>query len=211
MTRWQPRCRQPRRCWTAIPQCRAEWDGRGGTMQRIRQLLARSHRRHSRPHSGWPRSWRSSTRALLRFSTGANRRVGDAVGFDSTRWFDAVPRDARRLRSKLADYPGPPVHRAVRGRRRRGRDHRARRRADAPRARVARHGRRPRDEALASRAIRRNLGEASRARQSVERPARVRLHGLLRLGSPKPRCRSISSPARAASPRSCARSPRCSA
>ena len=43
--------------------------------------------------------------ALLRFSTGANRRVGDAVGFDAARWFDAV-RVALQVPIETPEYPG---------------------------------------------------------------------------------------------------------
>jgi hypothetical protein len=43
--------------------------------------------------------------ALLRFSTGDNRRVSEAVGFDSARWFDAVA-TAMQVPIEAAEYPG---------------------------------------------------------------------------------------------------------
>ena len=45
-----------------FPQCRAEWDGRGGRMQRLRQLLSRERERSCRLRSAWRRSSKSWTR-----------------------------------------------------------------------------------------------------------------------------------------------------
>ena len=88
-----------------IPQCRAEWDGRGGRMQRIRQLLARSHQAALSPAQRMAAQLEELDAALLRFSTGANRRVADAVGFDSRRWLDAV-RATLETPIETPDYPG---------------------------------------------------------------------------------------------------------
>ena len=46
---------------------------------------------------------------LLRFSTGANRRVSDAVGFDSARWFDAVGTRAAAA-GRIGRISGSQVH-----------------------------------------------------------------------------------------------------
>ena len=62
-------------------------------------------RRTSRRRSGWPAQFEELDAALRRFSTGANRRVGDAVGFDAGRWFDAV-RVALRVPIESPEYPG---------------------------------------------------------------------------------------------------------
>ncbi len=88
-----------------IPHCRAEWDGRGGTMHRIRQLLARSHQASLSPAQRMVAQLEELDAALRRFSTGANRRVGDPVAFDSRRWFDAV-RATLETPIETPDYPG---------------------------------------------------------------------------------------------------------
>ena len=88
-----------------VPQCRADWDGRGGTMHRIRQLLARSHQATLSPAQRMAAQFEELDAALKRFSTGANRRVGDAVGFDVRRWYDAV-RVTLQAPVESAEYPG---------------------------------------------------------------------------------------------------------
>ena len=146
----------------------------------------RTPARRARPRSGWPRSSRSSTPrccASAPAPTGASatRWVSTAA-----RWFDAV---ARTLAAPIEtpDYPGrkfivqcADIARAVatlaRGER-----------PDARRARVARH--RVVERAMTHwrpEQYRRDLGAAGRARQSVERPAGLRLHGLLRAGCRRP-------------------------
>ena len=88
-----------------VTQCRAAWEGHGGVLDRIRAALAGTG---SAPPS---RAQRLAAQLadlddeLLRFSTGANRRVSGAVGFDALRWFDAVG-DALRLPVEASDYPG---------------------------------------------------------------------------------------------------------
>lgn len=88
-----------------FPQCRAEWDGRGGRMQRLRQFLARSHEATLSPAQRMAAQFEEIDAALKRFSTGANRRVVDAVGFDAVRWYDAA-RATLETPIETPDYPG---------------------------------------------------------------------------------------------------------
>ena len=88
-----------------VPQCRAEWEGHGGTMHRLRELVARSHRTSLSPAQRMAAQFEELDSALRRFSTGANRRVGDAVGFDAGRWYDAV-RITLQAPIETPDYPG---------------------------------------------------------------------------------------------------------
>jgi hypothetical protein len=88
-----------------FPQCRAEWDGLGGRMQRLRQYLARGREATLSPAQRMAAQIEELDAALKRFSTGANRRVSDAVGFDATRWFDAV-RATLDTPIETPDYPG---------------------------------------------------------------------------------------------------------
>ncbi|HET9764505.1 MAG TPA: hypothetical protein VFR50_13380, partial [Casimicrobiaceae bacterium] len=87
-----------------VPACRTEWDAQGGTIGRLRRLLTRS------TASGPSQADRIATRlaeldkALARFSSGANRRVSDAVGFDAPRWFAAVAATLREP-AESPDYP----------------------------------------------------------------------------------------------------------
>src|SRR2546425_9897015 len=88
-----------------VPQCRAAWEGHGGVLDRIRAALAGTG---SAPPSRAQRlaaQLADLDNELLRFSTGANRRVSGAVGFDAMRWFEAVG-DALRLPIEAPDYPG---------------------------------------------------------------------------------------------------------
>ena len=88
-----------------FPQCRAEWDGRGGRMQRLRQLLARNREATLSPAQRMAAQIEELDAALKRFSTGANRRVADAVGFDAARWYDAA-RATLDTPIETPDYPG---------------------------------------------------------------------------------------------------------
>src|SRR5437899_6211336 len=88
-----------------FPQCRAEWDGRGGFLAQARRLLAR------REETGWSPAARMALqldeidRSLLEFSSGQNRRVTDTVGIDGARWLDAVAL-AFKTTVEAPDYPG---------------------------------------------------------------------------------------------------------
>src|SRR5947207_14311849 len=74
----------------AVPQCRAEWDGRGNMLQQIRQRLAKARTAQLSPAQRLAAQLEEMDGALARFSTGANRRVTDAVGLDAARWFIAL-------------------------------------------------------------------------------------------------------------------------
>src|SRR5436190_424839 len=88
-----------------VPQCRAAWEGRGGVLDRIRAALAGTGAAPPSRAQRLAAQLADLDDELLRFSTGANRRVSGAVGFDALRWFDAVG-DALRLPVEASDYPG---------------------------------------------------------------------------------------------------------
>ena len=73
-----------------VPQCRSAWDGHDSMLDRVRALLARSGVPAPSPAQRIASRLTDLDHELLRFSTGADRRVSDAVGFDSLRWFEAV-------------------------------------------------------------------------------------------------------------------------
>ncbi len=88
-----------------VPQCRAAWDGRGGVAERVRRALAHGGAAPPSPAQRLAAQLADLDGALLRFSTGTNRRVSGAVGFDSARWFEAVAL-ALQLPIEAAEYPG---------------------------------------------------------------------------------------------------------
>ena len=88
-----------------FPQCRNAWDGRGGMLTRMRRFLTRSPDQTSSVAIRMSLQLDEIDHALLAFSTGDNRRVSDAVGIDSGRWFDAVT-TALQTPIETADYPG---------------------------------------------------------------------------------------------------------
>jgi hypothetical protein len=73
-----------------VPQCRSTWDGHEGPLARLRRALGRGGAAPASPAQRLETQLADLDVALLRFSTGAERRVEEAVGFDSSRWFDAV-------------------------------------------------------------------------------------------------------------------------
>jgi hypothetical protein len=90
-----------------FPQCRAEWDGRGGFLTQARRVLARREDASLSPAARIAFQLSEIDHSLLEFSSGANRRVTDAVGFDGARWLDAVT-----LAFKTpVEAPGYPGHR----------------------------------------------------------------------------------------------------
>ncbi len=88
-----------------LPQCRAEWDGQGGTLTRIRHALSRTSDAGISPAVRIAAQLDEIDEALLRFSSGDNRRVTDKVGFDSIRWFDAATA-ALQAPIETPEYPG---------------------------------------------------------------------------------------------------------
>ena len=88
-----------------VPQCRAEWDGRGNMLQQIRQRLARAQTAQLSPAERLAAQVEELDVALVRFSTGANRRVTDAVGLDAARWFIALQATLQTA-VETPDYPG---------------------------------------------------------------------------------------------------------
>src|SRR6266550_3802469 len=88
-----------------VPQCRAEWDGRGNMLQQIRQRLAKARSAQLSPAQRLAAQIEELDVALVRFSTGANRRVTDAVGLDAARWFTAL-QAALQVSVETPDYPG---------------------------------------------------------------------------------------------------------
>src|SRR5438477_11914155 len=88
-----------------FPQCRAEWDGRGGVLSRLRRLLAHSSNEVSSGATRMAAQLDEIDQALLAFSSGDNRRVSDKVGLDSTRWFEAAT-SALRTPVETPEYPG---------------------------------------------------------------------------------------------------------
>ena len=88
-----------------VPQCRREWDGHPGPLQRARQLIAKAPAAEMSPAQRLAAQIEALDAALLRFSAGASRRVTDAVGFDATRWLDAV-RATLHAPVESPEYPG---------------------------------------------------------------------------------------------------------
>ena len=88
-----------------VPQCRDEWDDRRGALSRIRKLLAKPNNAALSPAQRMAAQLEELDAALLRFSTGENPRVSGAVGFDGSRWFDAL-RVTLKLAVETPEYPG---------------------------------------------------------------------------------------------------------
>jgi len=88
-----------------FPQCRTEWDGRGGVLSRVRRLLTRPSNDGSSGATRMAVQLDEIDHALLAFSSGDNRRVSDSVGLDSARWFEAVT-TALQTPIEAPEYPG---------------------------------------------------------------------------------------------------------
>ena len=88
-----------------VPQCRAAWDGHPGPFERIRRVLARTDTEPPSPAQRLSAHLADLDAALRDFSTGGNRRVSEAVGFDAARWFDAVAL-AMQQPVEAPAYPG---------------------------------------------------------------------------------------------------------
>jgi len=88
-----------------VPECRSAWEGRGGVLDRVRAALASNGVASPSPAQRLAAQLSDLDNELSRFSAGENRRVSEAVGFDSARWFDAV-RLALQLPVDATNYPG---------------------------------------------------------------------------------------------------------
>jgi len=88
-----------------LPQCRSAWDGHAGVLDRLREALPSGGAAAPTPAQRLAAHLAELDLALARFSTGTNRRVSEAVGFDSARWFDAVARTLE-VPVEATDYPG---------------------------------------------------------------------------------------------------------
>ncbi len=90
----------------AVPQCRREWDGHPNLLQRVRrQFVKTATATQLSPAQRLSAQLAEIDAALGRFSSGANRRVNDAVGFDATRWFVALQTTLNSA-VETPDYPG---------------------------------------------------------------------------------------------------------
>jgi len=87
-----------------VPQCRSAWDGHAGMLDRVRAAWTKSAPAPS-PAEKLAVELSDLDQSLLRFSTGANRRVAAAVAFDSARWFEAVGL-AMKVPIEAPEYPG---------------------------------------------------------------------------------------------------------
>ncbi|HEY2819061.1 MAG TPA: hypothetical protein VGK44_18225, partial [Casimicrobiaceae bacterium] len=88
-----------------VPSCQREWDGRLGPLQRLRQMIAPSSATQLSPAQKLAAEIDAVDAALLRFSSGTKRRVTDTVGFDASRWFDAL-RSTLQSPVETPEYPG---------------------------------------------------------------------------------------------------------
>ena len=88
-----------------VPSCQREWSGRLDPLQRLRETLARSSITQLSPAQKLAAEIDAVDAALLRFSSGAKRRVTDAVGFDASRWFDAL-QSTLQVPVETPEYPG---------------------------------------------------------------------------------------------------------
>ena len=88
-----------------FPQCRAEWDGRGGVLTQARRFLARSGEISWSPAARMALQIDEIDRSLFEFSSVKNRRVTDTVGIDGARWLDAVAL-VFQTPVEAPDYPG---------------------------------------------------------------------------------------------------------
>jgi len=74
-----------------IPWCQREWAGHAGPVERLLQAFGKAPLA-STPADEIVARLAALDAALLRFSTRANARVGEALGIDGARWFAAVDR-----------------------------------------------------------------------------------------------------------------------
>jgi hypothetical protein len=120
-----------------FPQCRHEWDGRGGRLQRLRQFVARSHEATLSPAQRMAAQLQELDAALKRFQHGRQPARHRRRRLRRDALVRRRPHDARDA-DRNARLPRPPVRRPVRGHCARRHDDVARRRPDAAGAGVAR-------------------------------------------------------------------------
>ena len=89
-----------------VPQCRHEWDGHPNFLQRVRRQFVRTATATQlSPAQRLAMQLEEIDAALGRFSSGANRRVNDTVGFDTARWYTALQATLKSA-VETPDYPG---------------------------------------------------------------------------------------------------------
>src|SRR5581483_1974793 len=88
-----------------FPQCAREWDGRGGRLAQWKQWLSGAAPTTITPASRIALQLQAIDDALLRFSSGAHRRVTEKVGLDGARWLDALA-SAWATPLETSEYPG---------------------------------------------------------------------------------------------------------
>src|SRR6476660_110999 len=88
-----------------VPQCRGAWEGGGGTIDRLRRFVTRAPSSGTSPAARMGAQLKDIDNALRAFSSRENRRVSEAVGFDSAAWFAAV-NAALQAPIEAVDYPG---------------------------------------------------------------------------------------------------------
>jgi hypothetical protein len=88
-----------------IPACRAEWEGRHGTLARVRRWLLPGTDAVASPAERLAAQLAGLDEALAAFSTSPNSRVSAPVGFDLVRWTHAV-QEVLREPAESPEYPG---------------------------------------------------------------------------------------------------------
>ena len=88
-----------------VPACRDEWQGRRGAISRIKGYFASSSDTTPQPAERIAAQLAELDHALLAFSTAANRRVSDPLGFDIGRWTETVSLVVRAP-AESPEYPG---------------------------------------------------------------------------------------------------------
>src|SRR4030095_16718888 len=73
-----------------FPDCGAEWGARDRAFDQMKDVFGHATKAVRTPAQRIARELREIDEALLRMSAGGNRRVVDAVGFDTVRWADAA-------------------------------------------------------------------------------------------------------------------------
>ena len=112
-----------------VPECRREWGGATGAMQRLRAPRRRRRRRRAAGRRSRRPAERARRRAAALQRRGRTRRVEQRVGLDRRALVRRRRRRSWRRRSRSPDVPGPALPGALRRPRRRARRAAPRRRA----------------------------------------------------------------------------------